>query len=89
MLVLTRGPGQDVYIGENITVRTVKYGFNLCTFVEFNNVKYTLREGKNHAFKIGDIKISIWRVSKYKIRIGIDAPKCIPIERDDIKSKKF
>lgn len=42
----------------------------------------------NESFSVGNIVIKIIDIDRNKVRVGIEAPKDVPIYRDDTKLKK-
>jgi carbon storage regulator len=42
----------------------------------------------DQTFTVGNVVIKIVDVDRNKVRVGIEAPKDIPIYRDDVKTKK-
>ena len=89
MLVLSRRKNESVIIDDDIILKLIGTEFNLAIFeVRDSERLREFEKSTDEYFNISkNIKISIVEVQKDKVRIGIDAPKDIPIYREEIYDK--
>lgn len=48
---------------------------------------FTRNEGQS--FFVGEAKITIFRAGRGQVKLGIDAPTNIPVDREEIREKKL
>ncbi len=104
MLILSRKEGESIVIAKTITIKVTKVDGGVVTLEiagpddlvapcqtyydkRLNIIRLTLRLDRN--FTLGDsIHVRICGVCGNQVRLGIDAPNDVPIDRKEIYDKK-
>ncbi len=89
MLILSRKPGQRVLIGPignpTITIELIFTGFAMAEF-EVNDGILRLRIGQSVAIA-PDIGITLMEIDGRQVRLGISAPKDVPVHRAEVAAR--
>ena len=88
MLSLSRKKGESILIGDDIvlTVLSIR-GPTVRIKIETQDGIYEETGQVNDTFMFDDCSVTITIVKKYVVRLGIEAPRQVPVLRDEVAKR--
>lgn len=89
MLILSRRENESITIGDNIIVTVARItSDNVEMVITENGNRHVVNRGVNEVVPLADdINIQVTKIVFNQVKIGIDAPRDVPVHREEIKDR--
>lgn len=86
MLILDRKVGQRIMIGDAIVLTLISTTTERRARVDIEGVSHNMREGYTYEVN-DDVSVTCIRICRNMAKLGIDAPKSMRVDREEIRQR--